>query len=208
MSSIDALAPSYVACQLCLVAPLMDVLDHPRPCPSLSRSHIQPIPHIPQPRLQHPPLVHLPITAPHPNLHALRPRLRRPRQPLATPQNIHRQDPLHAPIPQRINRRTQRTPRSHDRIEDDGELGDGVAGVAGFVVGQVVVVLDGLERGLLAVHAQVVDGRGRGEEALQGGDEAEAGAEDGDQRDFGWREGGSGVGVVERGDVLRERKGT
>lgn len=72
------------------------------------------------------------------------------------------------------------------------------------MVGQVVVVLDGLESRFLAEETQVVDWDGCGEERGECGDHGEAGAQDGDEGDagWGWGGGGGGVGVSERGFVL------
>lgn len=52
-----------------------------------------------------------------------------------------------------------------DRVDDDGERGGGYGGV-GDVLGQVVVILDGLQGDGLAVEPEVVDGHGNGEESL------------------------------------------
>ena len=75
------------------------------------------------------------------------------------------------------------------------------------MVGEVVVVLDGLEGGLLTIEAKVVDSDGFGEERGQGRDHGEARAKDGHEGDGGgWgRSGGGGVGVVQvEGDVRWE----
>lgn len=71
------------------------------------------------------------------------------------------------------------------------------------MVGEVVVVLDGLEGGLLTIEAKVVDSDGFGEERGQGRDHGEARAKDGHEGDGGgWgRSGGGGVGVAEGGLV-------
>lgn len=50
----------------------------------------------------------------------------------------------------------------------------------GSVVGQIVVVFDGLERRLLTVEAEVVDGNRDGKERGESGDHGKATAENGD----------------------------
>jgi hypothetical protein len=58
------------------------------------------------------------------------------------------------------------------------------------MVGEVVVVLHGVEGGFLAVHSQVVDWHGLRKERLKGVYHGETGAEDGHQTDCG---GGDGL---------------
>lgn len=136
-------------------------------------------------------------------MHALLPLLTRLPQPLPRRQHTDNNNSLDAPISQTIDRRARRGARRDDRVDDDGELGQIGAGGREVVVGQVVVVLHGLESGLFAVETQVVDRDGGGEERGERGDHGEAGAEDGDEGDAGGRGGGGGcgVGVAEGGFV-------
>jgi hypothetical protein len=64
------------------------------------------------------------------------------------------------------------------------------------VVGEVVVVFDGLEGCGFAEEPKMVDGDGLREDGLQGVEHAEAGAEDGDEGDAGGRDGGCCVVVA------------
>ena len=132
----------------------------------LPNSPIQPIPNIPHPRLNHPLLRQLPITTPNPKLAPLSPLARRPNQALPRRNNIHHDNATDAPLPQRLNRRDRCAARCDYRVDDYGC----VRWVRRGRGGEVVVILDGLEGGFLAVEAEVVDGDRVGKERLDGVD--------------------------------------
>nr|POF13937.1 fluoroacetate dehalogenase [Quercus suber] len=165
-----------------------------------------PIPNVPDSRLDHAPLISLAIATANPDLHAILPRLRRPTQPVRRAQHRDDQHPLDAPVAQRVDRRADRAARRDDRIDHDRELrrrGAGLVSRAGsgfLMIRQVVIVLDRLQRRLLAVHAEVVGRDGDGEQGLDRGQHRQAGAQDGDQRD------GRGCGR-HRGICVAERRG-
>lgn len=94
-------------------------------------------------------------------------------------QDAQDDDALCAPLAQGLDGGGAGATRGDDGVDDDGEAGGGVTAAAGDVLGQVVVVLDGLEGRGLAVQAQVVDRDGAWEEGLHGVDHAQARAQDG-----------------------------
>lgn len=94
-------------------------------------------------------------------------------------QDAEDDDPLGAPLAQGLDGGGAGAAGGDDGVDDDGEAGGGLAAAAGDVLGQVVVVLDGLEGRGLAVQAQVVHGDGAREERLHGVDHAQPGAQDG-----------------------------
>nr|POF18644.1 hypothetical protein CFP56_62152 [Quercus suber] len=199
MHDVEALWPRWMAAgtELRMVG-IPDGYGHylPEECPE------KPIPNIPEPRLDHAPLVRLVITATDPDLDAIRPRRRRFPQPLVRAQDSDDQYAAHAPVAQRIDRRADRASRCDDRIHDDGQLrGFGAAGVLA-VVRQVVVVFDGLQGGFFAVEAEVMCGHGRREQGFERGQHSQTGAQDRDQRERRGRSSHGGVFISEWGGVL------
>ncbi len=134
----------------------------------LSNGQEQPIPNIPQTRLEHPAIRQLLVHAGQPNLDALLPLRSGRLHARSSAKHRKHNDALGAPFAQGLNRSSTGPTRSDDRVEDDGQGGSAGPTRPGprEVVRQVVVVLDRMEGGGFAVQAEVVDGHGVGEEGL------------------------------------------
>lgn len=147
----------------------------------LANGQKQTVAHITQPRLQHAPGSQLLIQAGDVDLDALGPLARGPREAGLRAQDAEDDDPLGAPLAQGLDGGGAGAAGGDDGVDDDGEARGFLPATpaGGDVLGQVVVVLDGLEGRGLAVQAQVVHGDGAREERLHGVDHAQPRAQDG-----------------------------
>lgn len=132
--------------------------------PSLPNRQEQPVPNIPHSRPQHPPARKPLIHPGNPDLGPLTPLLRHPPHTFFSTQYRHDEDPLGAPVPQRLDGGGAGAARGDDGVENDGEARG--RGPAAGGVREVVEVLYGLEGQGLTVEAEVVDGDGAGEDGL------------------------------------------
>lgn len=128
----------------------------------------QPVTNITQARLDHALIIRPFVAAANKHLDTLGPRLSCLLQPILTRNNGTYNDFLDTPIFERLNSGACRRTCSDDWINDNGKLrragGGGRVRGSGFVVRQVIVVFDGLEGGLLAIEAEMVNGDGVGED--------------------------------------------
>lgn len=167
----------------------------------LANGQEQPVTDISQPRLDHALIISLLITAANKHLDALGPRLGGLLQAALAGDDGADDDALDAPVAQGVDGGAGGGARRDDRVDDDGQLGRARRGRRvrrrRLVVRQVVVVLDRLQRRLLAVQAQVVHRDRVGQDGLQRLRHAQPRAQDRDERDAGGRDGVDGEGVAD-----------
>lgn len=132
----------------------------------------QPISNIAQPRYNHPPIIAPLIHSANPHLHALGPTGRRALHSIFRSQHAEHDYALHAPFAEKLDSRLGCATSRDYRVEKDSDGGGrGVDTVRtrrllGALVGEVIVVFDGLEGEAFAEKAKVIDWDWRGKEVI------------------------------------------